>query len=70
MGNGPKLFVFLGVTFIVIGLLWHFGFKNFPFGKLPGDFSFKKGNFSFHFPLVTCIVLSLILSFLFNIFKK
>tara|TARA_Y100001970_G_scaffold291079_1_gene426979 strand:+ start:116 stop:328 length:213 start_codon:yes stop_codon:yes gene_type:complete len=70
MGNGPKLFVVLGVTFILIGLLWHFGFKNFPFGKLPGDVSFKKGNFSFHFPLVTCIILSLVLSILFNIFKK
>ena len=70
MGNGPKLFVVLGVVFIITGLLWHFGFKNFPFGKLPGDISFKKGNFSFHFPLVTCIILSIVLSVLFNIFKK
>tara|TARA_Y100001954_G_scaffold48065_1_gene50537 strand:- start:128 stop:340 length:213 start_codon:yes stop_codon:yes gene_type:complete len=70
MGNGPKLFVALGVAFIIVGLLWHFGFKNFPFGKLPGDISFKKGNFSFHFPLVTCIILSVVLSLLFNIFKK
>ena len=70
MGNGPKLFVVLGVVFIVVGLLWHFGFKNIPFGKLPGDISFKKGNFSFHFPLVTCIILSIVLSVLFNIFRK
>lgn len=37
-------------------------------GKLPGDISVKKENFSFHFPIATSILLSLVLSLLFYIF--
>lgn len=54
--NFGKLFILLGIALIVIGLLWNF------IGKLPGDLSFKRGNFSFHFPLMTSIVVSVILS--------
>ena len=39
-------------------------------GKLPGDIFIQKGHFSFYFPVVTCILLSLILTFVLNLFKK
>jgi hypothetical protein len=39
-------------------------------GKLPGDITIQKENFSFYFPLVTCLMLSLVLSLLANLFKK
>nr|WP_328700188.1 DUF2905 domain-containing protein [Bacillus sp. SB49] len=50
--------------FIVIGLLWSI------FGKLPGDISFRKGNMTFYFPIVTSIVVSIVLSFLFYLINK
>jgi hypothetical protein len=70
MSQGPKILILLGVVLIGAGLFWQFGPKNLPFGKLPGDISYKKGSFSFYFPLVTCLIVSAVLSILFNIFKK
>ncbi|ENH97102.1 hypothetical protein J416_07432 [Gracilibacillus halophilus YIM-C55.5] len=59
-----KIFIVIGVVFILIGLLWTF------IGKLPGDISFKKGNFSFHFPIMTSIVVSVILTLIFYIIGR
>lgn len=59
-----KMFLLLGVIFIIIGLLWTF------IGRLPGDISFKKGNVSFHFPIMTSIVISIILTGIFYIISK
>ncbi|MET3682526.1 hypothetical protein ABID56_000607 [Alkalibacillus flavidus] len=56
-----KLFILLGVIFIVIGLIWSF------IGKLPGDITFKTGNTTIYFPIVTSIVVSIILSVIFMI---
>jgi hypothetical protein len=51
-----KLFLTLGVLFIVIGLVWRL------IGKLPGDILVKKGNVTFYFPIVTSILISIVLS--------
>mgnify|MGYP001239103474 CR=1 FL=1 len=59
-----KMFLVLGVIFIIIGLLWSF------IGKLPGDFTFKKGNVTFHFPIMTSIVVSIILTLIFYLFGR
>ncbi|MGV2622223.1 UNVERIFIED_CONTAM: DUF2905 domain-containing protein [Halobacillus marinus] len=59
-----KIFIVIGIVFIVIGLLWSI------FGKLPGDISFRKGNMTFYFPIVTSIVVSIVLSFLFYLVNK
>ncbi|ELK45727.1 DUF2905 domain-containing protein [Halobacillus sp. ACCC02827] len=59
-----KIFIVIGIVFIVIGLLWSI------FGKLPGDISFRKGNMTFYFPIVTSIVVSIVLSFLFYLINK
>ncbi|MBP1947655.1 MULTISPECIES: DUF2905 domain-containing protein [Virgibacillus] len=64
MMNAGKLFILLGIIFVVIGLIWTF------IGRLPGDISFKKGNFSFHFPIMTSIVVSIILTLVFYILGK
>ncbi|MGE5436843.1 MAG: DUF2905 domain-containing protein [Syntrophothermus sp.] len=61
-------FVFLFVT-IILGLIWLFGDK-FPLGKLPGDIIIKKDNFTFYFPIVTSIILSLLLTLIFYLFRK
>lgn len=59
-----KMFILIGIVFIIIGVIWTW------IGKLPGDISFKKGNVSFHFPIMTSIVVSVILSLLFAIFSR
>lgn len=60
--NIPKLLITSGAVLIVIGLIWMVGGKFLNLGKLPGDIVIDKGNFKFYFPIVTCIVLSVVLS--------
>lgn len=66
--NMWKLLIFIGLVLIIIGILGYF-FKKINF-KLPGDILIKKENFTFYFPIVTCIILSIILTLILNIFKK
>jgi hypothetical protein len=64
-----KLFIVLGIVFLALGLLGQFlGF--FPLGNLPGDISIKRENFSFHFPIVSSILISLILSLILWLLTK
>jgi Protein of unknown function (DUF2905) len=65
-------FVFIiGVILVAAGaVLWRFpGFFGW-MGKLPGDISIQKGNFSFYFPVVTCVLLSIILTLLSWLFRR
>ena len=62
-----KLLVIVGLVIAGIGLLMMLGL---PFGKLPGDLSYRRGNFSFHFPLATSIIVSIILTLLLNFFLR
>lgn len=65
-----KIFIIIGVLFIIIGLAFMFGDKIPYIGRLPGDIHIKKENFSFYFPITTSIIISIILTILFSIFKK
>jgi len=65
-----KMFVILGIVLIVIGLGFMFGDKIPYIGRLPGDISIKRENFSFYFPITTSIIISIILTILFSIFRK
>lgn len=64
MNDMPKMIITLGIVLIIIGLIWKF------IGKLPGDIVIKKENFTFYFPVVTCIVVSIVLSAIFYIIGK
>jgi hypothetical protein len=66
--NMWKSLIFIGVVLIIIGILGYF-FEKINF-KLTGDILIKKENFTFYFPIVTCIILSIILTLILNIFKK
>ena len=59
-----KLFLFLGIFFLLVGVLFLMGGKIPLAGKLPGDIYIKRENFTFYFPLASCLLLSLILSLL------
>jgi hypothetical protein len=66
-----KLVVLIGAILIVVGFcLWKlpglFGWV----GRLPGDISVQKGNFSFYFPIVTCILISVVLTLLSWLFRR
>lgn len=69
MASFPKILITLGIILIVIGLLWSVGGKFLNFGRLPGDISIEKGNFKFYFPVVTCIILSVVFSLVMYIIR-
>jgi len=70
MNDLGKLLVFAGVALVVVGALLWSGFGRSWLGRLPGDIHYTKGNFSFYFPVVTCLVLSIIITVILRLFKK
>lgn len=53
-----KIIILTGTIFIGIGLLLLFGDKVGFLGKMPGDIRIERDNFSFYFPVATCLLLS------------
>jgi hypothetical protein len=64
-----KTLIFFGIIFIAVGALLFFFHKIPLLGKLPGDILIKKGNFTFYFPLVTCLLASIVISLILRLFK-
>jgi len=62
-----KLLIILGIILIIAGILFLYKIP-IPLGKLPGDIAIKGKNVQFYFPIVTCILLSLLFSFLYFLF--
>lgn len=54
-----KMLIVLGLVIVAVGLLMNFGV---PIGRLPGDFTFRRGSVSFYFPLTTSILASILLA--------
>lgn len=70
MHDFGKVLVVLGITIAVLGLLlWKTGGLG-PLGRLPGDISIQRGSGSFHFPIVTCLVISLLLTLVSWLFRR
>jgi len=65
-----KLLILLGVLIVVIGVLLLIGEKIPWAGRLPGDIMIKKEKFTFYFPITTSILISIILTLLFTLFRK
>jgi hypothetical protein len=62
-----KLLIALGVLLVVAGLAVQLGL---PLGRLPGDIVIRRGNGTFYFPIVTCIVISLVLTALSALLRR
>ena len=62
MNDLGKTVIIIGVALVIVGIIITMAGKIPGVGKLPGDIFIKKENFSFYFPLTTCILLSIILS--------
>ncbi len=65
-----KTFLLIGGVLVLLGGIMVLGGKLFGLGRLPGDFFFQKGNFSFYFPLATCIILSILLTIIMSFFRR
>ena len=63
-----KLFMTRGLLLLLGGAVVYFGEKNLNLGRLPGDIHIERENFRFHFPIVTSMVVSVILTIVLNLF--
>jgi hypothetical protein len=65
-----KLFLISGIVLSVVGLIFLLGAKIPGLGRLPGDIFIKKGNVTFFFPIVTCILISIIVTLILSLFRR
>ncbi len=66
IGNIGKLIIGIGIVTVIVGLALMLGGK-IGLGRLPGDILIRRGNFTFYFPLVTGIIISIILTIILNL---
>ncbi len=65
-----KALIIFGLAIAVLGAIVWMG-SSIPFlGRLPGDIYIRRGNFTFYFPLATCIILSIVISILFALMRR
>ncbi len=65
-----KMLIIFGIVIAVLGLALWSGFGGNWLGKLPGDIRIERGNSAFYFPIVTCIIISIVLSLIFSLFRR
>ncbi len=65
-----KFLVIIGIAIVVLGFILWSGIGAGFLGKLPGDIRIERGNSVFYFPIVTCIVISIVLSLIFSLFRR
>jgi len=70
MNEMGKYLVIVGLLIAAVGVLLWSGVGKGWLGRLPGDIHYSKGNFSFHFPIVTCLIVSVVLTLLLWLFRK
>ena len=63
-----KILIIIGIILLILGLLYPY-IKKLGLGQLPGDILFKTGNSTFFFPVMTCLLISIVLTIIFNLFK-
>jgi len=64
-----RLLIILGIVILIIGVAWPW-LGKLGLGRLPGDIAVRKDNFAFYFPITTSIIVSLVLSLIFWLFRK
>jgi len=65
-----KFLVIAGLILAAVGALLWSGLGKGWLGRLPGDINYSKDNFSFHFPIVTCLLVSAVLTLILWLFRK
>ena len=64
-----RFLIILGIVLVAIGMLWPF-IQRLGLGRLPGDIVIDRPGFTFYFPLVTSIIISLVLSLILWLFSS
>jgi hypothetical protein len=64
-----RFLIVLGLAILVIGLLWPY-LSQIGLGRLPGDIVIERENMTFYFPLMTCLLLSVLLSLVFWVVNR
>lgn len=64
-----RILITLGILLIIVGLMWPL-IQKIGLGHLPGDIVLKNKNFTFYFPIVTCIIVSIIISLILWLINK
>lgn len=64
-----RILIIVGVVLVVAGLCWPW-LQKLPLGRLPGDIFIRREGFQFFFPLTTSIVVSILLTLIFWLFRK
>ncbi|MBI1994214.1 MAG: DUF2905 domain-containing protein [Deltaproteobacteria bacterium] len=70
MTSFGKVLIFLGILLVVLGAILSAGIKIPWLGQLPGDIYIRRENFSFYFPLTSCLLLSLIITLVLYLFRR
>jgi hypothetical protein len=65
-----KMLVIFGTVIVLLGLALWSGFGAGWLGRLPGDIRIERGQFGFYFPIVTCIIVSIVLTLLMSLFRR
>ncbi len=65
-----KLLVLFGGLITVLGIALWSGFGSSWLGRLPGDIRLERGSSVFYFPIVTCIIVSILLTLIFSLFRR
>jgi len=64
-----RILIIAGMLLVAIGILWPWLVK-LPFGRLPGDIVIRRHNFKLYLPITSSVLVSLVLSLLFRLFRK
>ena len=65
-----KAIVLLGIILVCLGLALWSGFGGSWLERLPGDIRIERGNYGWYFPIVTCVILSILLSLILSLFRR
>lgn len=64
-----RILIMVGAILMLLGILWPL-LKKFGIGNLPGDIIIKRSEFTFYFPITTCIIVSLIITIILFLFNR
>jgi hypothetical protein len=64
-----RFLIGLGLVILIAGIMWPM-LSRLGLGRLPGDIMFERGGTTFYFPLVTCIIISIVLSAVFGLVNR
>ena len=65
-----RLLALFGGVILILGLALWSGFGSGWLGRLPGDIRIERGNSAFYFPIVTCLIISIVLSLILSFFRR